>query len=481
MKKTVPSNFSGMLDLQHIGEFKCDSFFNICNNVVSLIPLTDDCRKHAQVLSYNDGSNEKINWIYGFSEDNCSVAFVQKSHLSTGFSSGIDLCTSKFYTPIVVKSTNQGVDLQTFDSIEFFGGIVDILLPSGIATKNDCENHTICFVQKDIYTKSYDVDINNENFKVTYTISFEDLSSDTGKIPDLRKNIHSILRFDFDMPQYLSKIETYYSYAMSLFQFCTGHLNIGFEIRLHKKKFYCERPVANSAPILVNHNDGFNDYANNIIDLTKVIRFQFLGDKFPVLIKMLCEEKTAPHLLFLPKKHSEVNGIIYTFVSDICVAFEKEHKLLDFPQEKSCQEEAKQLTERLLEAINSNSNRISEIVCNKARNILNSQLKNFSPSLSEKITVIYDEFEQHLKTITEQANHDAYGIIPFYSSEDFKTKIKKFVEMRNKSTHSGIVWNDSSEIYIHLKLLVYFCILKRAGYEYAESACMLRCLFGRFF
>ena len=42
MIKNIQNNFSGMLDLQGIENGKCDAFFNIQNNIVTIIPLTND-------------------------------------------------------------------------------------------------------------------------------------------------------------------------------------------------------------------------------------------------------------------------------------------------------------------------------------------------------------------------------------------------------------------------------------------------------
>ena len=47
MKNTIPDSFSGMLNMQGVGN-SCDASFSISNNVVTIIPLTDECRKHNQ-------------------------------------------------------------------------------------------------------------------------------------------------------------------------------------------------------------------------------------------------------------------------------------------------------------------------------------------------------------------------------------------------------------------------------------------------
>ena len=480
MKRYIQDNFSGMLDLQGIGNNEFDSFFNICNNLVTIIPLTDECRKYVHILRNDNDSNERGNWLYGISEDNCNIAFLQKKPLSTGFSFPVDMCTSRVYTPLIVKSVTPGVDLRTFDSIEFYGGIVDILHIPTLAAEFSLADKCIRFVDKNEYTRTYNVEINEENFKLSYSVSTADLVLETGNVPDLKTAIHSVLRFDFETEKPLSEIEKYYSYAMKLFQFCTGHLNIAFEIRLYKNEFSEGKRVANSYPILVKIKDSFHDYANDILDLMKVIRLQFFDDKFPKLFKLLNEINTQPHLLFLTKRNTDKNNILYTDIGDICVALEREFSLFPIKSKKTYIEKAQSLTEDLMNVIDT-KNDIPEPVKKKATDILNSQLKGFSPSLKEKICTLYDDFEQPIKSITEIENHDKLGISKFYTLDEFKNRISKFVDIRNKASHSGIVWNEGTDIFNHLRLLIYFCILRRAEYTPKESTCMLSWLFGRLF
>ena len=280
MKYEIQNSFCGMLDLQGRGDRKCDAFFNIHDNVVTIIPLTDECKKLSYNLSYNDGSNKKDNWIFGFSEDGCSVAFLQKSHLHTSFSTPVDLSASRFHTPIYLKSIRpDGKDLRTFDAIEFRGGIVDLLHNPDLAVQWDYENNRIVFNEKSNYTNSFDASVANEKFKVIYSVDASDVCLETGKVPDLRAKIHSNIRFEFDEKKPLDDIEKYYSYAMNLFQFCSGHLNVGFEMRLYQKESCGEEGIAYSSPILVKYIDSFKDYAQDILDITKVIRLNYLGEK----------------------------------------------------------------------------------------------------------------------------------------------------------------------------------------------------------
>lgn len=473
MKKIISNIFSGVLNLQG-SENGYDSFFNVQENIITVIPMTEECRRAIETLSDNDDSSRHDQWLYGIAEDNCCVSILKRTHLRVGFSSGIDLGTAKFATPIIVKNTvAQYVDLSTFDSIEFYGGIIDILHPPGLKIEEKYCEKRLVFNEMDVFTKKYEVEVNKEIFEVVYSISASDLCSEAGQVPDLRNSIHSVLRFNFKTSQKLCDIEKYYSYAMNLFQFCIGMLNVRSEVKLYKK--------GQSQPILLRFCDDFHDYANDTSNFTQVIRFQMLGDLFPKLFKLLNEEETQPYLLFLPQQNKYTNSIIYTNVNDLCVAFEREYNLLklDSKSEEDV-EAAKDLTAYLLEEIDKRSD-CPVAVKTKAKNILNSQLKAFSPSLKEKIFSIYNEFVESAKPITEQKDHDRCRISTFYSIDQFKEKIGQFVAIRNRASHAGIVWNDGTKIFWHLKLCIYFCILKRADYSSTDSARILSWLFSRKF
>jgi hypothetical protein len=481
MKRTIPEHFSGMLDLQGTGEGRCDAYFNVNANVVTIIPLTDECRKHTHVLSYKDGSNAKNDWLFGFAEDGCSIAFLKTKHLVTGFSAPLDMGTSRFNAPIIIKSPHpNGVNLKMFDSIEFRGGIVDILINPDLALENNNEKNGINFRHGDSFTRKYDIEIDGEEFKLTSSISTEDCTIELGKIPDLRTTIHSTVRFDFKTEKPLNDIEKYYSYALSLFQFCAGRLNVGFEMRLYKNESYEGLKLANPSPILIRFKDGFDDYANDILDITNVLRLQCLDDKLPRLFKLLNEEKMQPRLSFLPKRNKNRSSVLYTDIGDICVAFEREFSFLETKSTEENKVFAKNLTNELIDII-SNKSDCPEAVKKKAVNILNSQLKGFSPSLKEKIYAVYDKFDRNVTSITEIEDHDILGITKFYNKNEFKDMISKFVDIRNKASHSGIIWNEGVSIFPHLKLLIYFSVLNRAGYTPKESEASLSWLFGHEF
>lgn len=113
----------------------------------------------------------------------------------------------------------------------------------------------------------------------------------------------------------------------------------------------------------------------------------------------------------------------------------------------------------LLKVINSTIN-CTDMVKINAKNILNSQLKLFSPSLNEKIVSLYKKFEKHVKRIIEQEDKGLYRISKFYIKEEFKKKLCKFTNIRNEASHNGIIWNEGWD-FLRFKFLIYFSVLNR--------------------
>lgn len=74
-----------------------------------------------------------------------------------------------------------------------------------------------------------------------------------------------------------------------------------------------------------------------------------------------------------------------------------------------------------------------------------------------------------------------WGITKTYTDKEFKILMNKFKEIRNSTEHSGAVRNKGVDIYPYLQLMVYFNILKRAGYTVDESQRILGHLFGHMF
>lgn len=476
MKKEVASNFSGIMNIKAQNNLH-QAFFHVANDLVTIIPCSLE-GINAVYASKNSGSlqkDEKDMWLYGVAEDSCSVAFYHPNHFSVSFSAPINIGKAQFQSPILLKSTSPiKMDLSSFDAIEFRGGIIDILHATGRITDECYSEKIIKFCNQDSFTKKFPVNIDGENFEISYTISTSDLSYDTGKVPDLRQGIHSALRFEFTEAKNIQKLRTYYNYALNFLQFCAGRLNVGFEVRLYKKN-----AQGSFNTILTRIRDGFDDYAENSLDMMQVIRFDFLEEKFPKLFKLINEEATQPYLQYLTKRNKHIGYILYTDVPDICVALEREY---DYSQNEimgDIKNEGKQLAKELKKVIK--DSKYSEQVKNKAISLIQGNLANLKPSLKEKIFTMLDEFFAPMKSIFEPEKHIEYGITKSYTIEEMKLKIRKFIEMRNRASHAGIVWNEGKEVFSHLHLLVYFNILKRGGYDMEESKVILSYMFSRKF
>lgn len=476
MKIEVASNFNGILNIKDQKNVH-QAFFHIDKDLVTVIPCSRESQKAIYASTDSDAppKDEKDMWLYGVAEDGCSVAFYHPNDFSVRISAPINLGTAQFHAPILLKSTSPiEMDLSSFDAIEFCGGILDILHMTGKIVDECYSEKTIKFRSQDFFTKTFPVGVDGADFEITYTISTHDFSVDTGKVPDLRHGIHSVLRFDFSEEQSIQKFRTYYNYALNFLQFCAGRLNVGFEVRLYKKNV-----KGGLDTIMTRIRDGFDDYAENSLNITQVIQFDLLNEKFPKLFKLINEDATRPYLQFLTKRNKHIGYILYTDVPAICVALEREYEFSKNELMKGMKTEGKELAKELTKVIE-NSNH-SDQVKNKAINLVKGSLPNLQPSLKEKINALLAEFFLPMKSISEPLMHVEYGITKSYTIDEMKSMISKFVEMRHRASHAGIVWNEGKEVFPHLHLLVYFNVLKRSGYAIEESKCILSYMFGRKF
>lgn len=493
----VQDNFTGRLDLDK-DSTQCQ--FTVVDHHVTVIPLSDEAFERIKELSYNginDNNNNNI-WFFGRSDADRAIAILLKSRMILNLNMHIDMRAAYFSSPMIVQASETSlVDIRSFVRLEFYDGIVDSLLSPGLAFENNIQSGEIKYCEPSSYTQTFDVELDNLKIHVTYTIDTPTRGELSNKVPDLKGQTHAVLRFDFDEPQTIDYIERYYNYAHRLFQFCSGHLNVSTKIR-----FYCE---GNNRPVHVKFIDGYSDYCNEL-DSTRVISFKLIGGKFVSLFQLLNRKHTDPYMMFLPISNKHEKELSYVQVNDICVALQKEYSRWvekDEEDRKKKEQEKKQesqletdkereelnsdefdslkanaelLTYELLETIEKSKIQ-SDQVKEKARNILNSQLKGYSPSLKEQIIEFYERYKQQLKALTEIDDHDCLGISKFYSDAEFKKLIRKFVDIRNSASHAGITWNGAEEIYYHLVILVYLSVLERAGYKLDDAGAIISWLF----
>lgn len=473
MDNKIKKSFSGILDFPMSDEI-FPFFFHVNGDFVTLIPSTERFKDefYKNIEKYNSNENKDGIWYYGFSENGQSVAFFNPSRLSFSMTFPVNLGAARFHSPIIFQSTStRNIKLDTFNIIEFRGGVIDSLYMPSIALDEKYVEKCIEFKEQESYTKKYAVNVNGESFEIIYTISALAFVMETGKIPDLRNNIHSILRFRFSTAQPASKFGKYFTYALKFFQFCSGSINIGFDVRLYKTD-----TMPFTTTVLTRVFDGFDDYANDNINFMKVINFPQLEDKLPRLFELLNEKDTEPYMMFLPKRNKDIGRIHYTDVTDLCVSLEREFDFIKKEAIKEDREQAKDLAKNLNKFIDSNT--CSDYVKQKAKNIINGNLPALRPTLREKIKSLYDDYSEIVNRLSDLSLRG--GKKPL-TKEEFKRMINRFTDIRNSTSHAGIVWNEGINIFYHLELIVYLNVLKRAGYLPEESQNILMNLFERKF
>ena len=435
--------------------------FSLVDNIVSILPHNDSARETCRRLQYNDLSDDNDSWMYGYS-GNHTIAFLRRGTVPPTVSR---LGTINFYTPIIVKETkssNNENGKDKFKIIEFVGGIIDILYPPQMAFKQEKN----MYILKDIndFTKSFTVNVNGESFVLKFSINVR-VNQEIGQIPDFN-DTHSTISFIFEKEKEFSEIEKYYSYALKLCQFCCGRINVGFDINLHNGR----------TSYITVFKDQFNDYANENLYITEVINLNELCDDVIKLFKIIIECKTQPYLLFLPKSNEEYRFINYTNVTDMCISIDREYRLLGLTVDADYE-----TIEKILNDIPNylkESNEYDDESINRVKGLLGN-LKN--PSSKMMITQLYKEFYNCVERITNTGIEDELRSIKLYSIEEFSKKAAKFVDIRNKAAHKGVVWNDGIDIFHHLKLLIYLSVLKRASISKEKSTRMLNRLFYRYF
>jgi len=62
-----------------------------------------------------------------------------------------------------------------------------------------------------------------------------------------------------------------------------------------------------------------------------------------------------------------------------------------------------------------------------------------------------------------------FGFVCAFYDCELERKIGQFIKMRDLAAHSRMSWNESADIFSHLTILLYLCILCRVGYTAEES------------
>ena len=316
----IKNQFTGVLKLDSKHDENPTAFFSVDDHLVTVIPFEKQPIGKTKI-------NDTVEFLQGFTQYGDKVAFMSYG-INYGVSIPIDLGAGSFSSSIIFLTKGTGKDIDGFKGISFRGGIVDCLYSPSLAldTEQIDQNHknkifSVPFKSSNSYTNSYEATINGETFKIILTIDTSDSVWEIGKIPDLKHQIFSTMRFQFDTQKSLCEVIKYYDYAKCLFGFCALQNNIGFEMRLYSDCNW-------SNPIMTKFFAPLEDYAedNNNASFRDFISLNHIGDKLPALFKELVESKRRPKLSFLPMSNKEQGSINSYKIIDILGSLEKEYK-----------------------------------------------------------------------------------------------------------------------------------------------------------
>jgi len=500
MERDIPRSFSGVLDLRNVGFF--EAHFRVEDFYVTIIPFTEECLNYIKRLDIYDSCEYKhsrnIEWVYGIDENGRSVAFSKKTMVYTGMSSPVTLNAAAFTTGIIVATKSPiSIDLSSFDSIEFTGEIIDVLYPPTRALNFRQTKDMIEFKDKSEYTKLYSIELDGEEVSIEFSVSTF-YSRHVSKVPDLRNDIRSFIKLSFGESKSLDAIGGYYNYIMSLCGFCIGQRNLNLEIALNKKydrEFRDGQNITLNEKLSVKFMDEYDDYAHEEIEYYRGLNFINLGDKLSNLLKLLAEESSKPNLLYAPYRNIDKNWIKHTMIIDICASVEREYGFLFGSRSKKSEADcslkgAKLLhceMESLIEKYRSD-NIIDERVREKALSLVG-KLKNIEPNFKEKTSELYYLFKDHIRPIVESIFKIPCDINDpteiktlrsgrIYDESEFENLVGRFYKIRSRSSHDMIGLDElSTDIFYYLELLVYFCILYRAGFKLDDCENLLKPMF----
>lgn len=444
----------GIINIKSI-EVSCS--FMVEDFVVTLIPEQDqDSKRKLRQWAEQTDDNDRIEWLSGITSDNKVIHIARRLRGGYRFGSRIDIGAINFFSSVIIEYLDSSCEKHNgFYGIEFIGGDINLVYPPDKAIDYTREPYGIQYTDSNTYTNNYDIELKEDRFRLIKTIDTHYVMS-LGKIVDLPKNIKSKLRIEFDQEKQFDDLLKYYGYIRNLITFLTRMSTNLFKVKLLTKDS-------------IDGQEYYKDFANvrlygesssehlDILTIQDVLKLDDIGDGIVELFKILNHDDEMPNLLFLPDNLKEREFIKYTQIVDICSAIEIEYKLGRKQQEHN---DLKTKAIDLAKQINTFVDSIDtdDLLKEKAKNIIGSGLKNYSPSLREKIKLLYNSHKDGLELIIKD-----HTWIPNFTDEIFYKYIKQFIEMRNRTAHQKMSWNGGEVIYTHIMILLYLSIFERAN------------------
>lgn len=453
----INDNFCGYIKVDN------DTYtYNVSTNIVTLLPAQSDRTKRYDAVNRIRLHNTDLpEYLFGEDGDGM-IAILRKGNFATGFL-GINT-TVKFATPIIVKAYGNAhgffsmmtEEWNKFHAITFYGGNINALYNLDLAIessevdeclKNDGARAIKIRPWKD-YSRSIDLKINDENTTLTFSIG---QTASTNYVEqkgayNLGK-LDAFVRFSFENAQDFESIEKYYDIARKIVAILTAQNNICFE------EVYVSQRNSEQKYFKTGICKVFDHYENySIKKWHSAISIFCVFDYIPDLVNGLLDGKANSLLELLPEDNKMVNLISIRNVQDMCTALEISYHLDD-----KRKREKDVLIEKLKKDI---KNTITEFVKTHdeidiyKETTINSSFQYLDYTLKQKIHTLYNENSKVVDAVVSK------NFLPQVNEDS----IARFVNLRNKKTHSGIVeWGENAKIYKALMAIVYSSFFRYIG------------------
>lgn len=445
---------AGIINIESI-DISCS--FIVEDFVVTLIPEQDETsirklREWAEKIYDKD----EIEWLSGITSDNKPIYIARR--LQGGYTSGSerDIGAINFFSSMIIENNDSLHRVcNGFYGIEFIGGAINLVYPPDKAIEHTPNRSVIKYKEPTTYTDVYNIELNDENFRLIKTIDVRYIRQ-RGKVVDLARNIQSTLRLEFEEEKTFQDLNKYYDYISNLVTFLCRISTNNFEVKLltkdniNGKEYYQDFAFAKLYK-------GVSCVNSDILIAQDVLQLDDMGEELVKIFKLLNDKQFAPNLLFLPDTVNDRGFIKYTQVIDICSAIEIEYKYGRQPEASSAlKKESRAFAEKINQFIDSVES--EDVLKCKAKSIIGSMLKNYNPSLKEKIKFLYQSYQDSLEFVV--TNH---SWLNSFTEEEFNRYIKLFVDMRHSTAHQKMNWNGGEAIYTHIMILIYLSIFERAN------------------
>ncbi|KXB89288.1 hypothetical protein [Veillonella sp. DNF00869] len=456
-----------------IPSLNIECYFSTRGFVITLIPKeqTDICKLKEWAEDFpQQGMPE---WLNGITDDGTNLFIELTGGISYTLMSSYDIGAIKFTSRFIIESKEFGAFTNLkFDELIFWGGEVNLINPVAKAINQDFKG--ISYDSPEEYRKSWDVEVNGMKFQVINDILVKREIVFKG-IPDLKNNINSRIIYRFNEKEEFVNIPQYYDYMETLLTFLTRKHFHEYKIQL-TNEYNVNGDNWRKAIAEVYVNKGRIVSEIKPLEAYDVIKIDRIEEEFPSLFALLNDVNKAPQLRFLSENSDEKKYIKYTQITDISASIEWEYHQSDKGEDnEKLKKESKKFAKKLVQFINQDD--VDAKIKDKVISIIQSNLNNYKPSFREIMEILYYKYKDGLECVAK----DRPGSLEAYDKEDFLKKLKSFKNMRNMATHHQFKWEDGTDIFTHLMIIVYFSIFNRAGIDQDKATECIRDGFFRIF